>query len=107
MYTHRPDVAQPPRGALRRESGVDGQRPLDYLSPAELVIEVSDNGCGIPPENIPHLAEPFFSTNLASEGTGLGLAIAHSIITRHGGRIEVESRVGEGTTFRVVLPWSE
>ena len=66
--------------------------------------EVRDTGCGIPPELLPRLFEPFFTTKPAGRGTGLGLSICHTIITGLGGRIEVESTPGLGSTFRVVLP---
>jgi signal transduction histidine kinase len=69
-----------------------------------VVLAVADNGAGIEPENIPRLFDPFFTTKSVGEGTGLGLSICHGIVTGHGGRIEVESRVGEGTTFRVIFP---
>ena len=68
------------------------------------VVSVSDNGAGIPPEVIPKLFDPFFTTKPVGEGTGLGLAISHGIVTGHGGRIDVQSRTGQGTTFRIVLP---
>ncbi len=68
------------------------------------VIIVSDNGCGIAPEDLPKLYDPFFTTKPVGEGTGLGLSISHGIITGHGGRIEVESAPGAGTSFRIVLP---
>lgn len=64
-------------------------------------VTLGDTGCGIPPENLPHLFDPFYSTR--PKGTGLGLAIAHEIIQAHGGRIEVESVVGQGTTFHIFL----
>ncbi len=68
----------------------------------ELVrISIGDTGCGIPPENLPHLFDPFYTTR--PKGTGLGLAIAHEIIQAHGGRIEVESEVGRGTIFHIFL----
>jgi signal transduction histidine kinase len=70
----------------------------------ELMIEVADNGTGIPAENVEKIFDPFFTTKDVGEGTGLGLSISHNIVTGHGGRIEVESRVGEGTAFRVYLP---
>ena len=68
------------------------------------VVEVSDDGPGISPEVLPKLFDPFFTTKPVGEGTGLGLAISHGIIVGHGGRIDVESAPGQGTTFRVVLP---
>ena len=69
-----------------------------------LAISVSDNGPGIDPQHRGRLFDPFFTTKPVGEGTGLGLAISHGIITGHGGRIEVESRLGEGTRFRLLLP---
>ncbi|WP_165226395.1 PAS domain S-box protein [Aquisphaera insulae] len=67
-------------------------------------IEVRDNGPGIPSEHIERLFDPFFTTKPVGEGTGLGLAISHGIITGHGGRIEVDSRPGQGSCFRILLP---
>ncbi|MHC5538877.1 PAS domain-containing sensor histidine kinase [Singulisphaera rosea] len=68
------------------------------------ILSVTDNGCGIPAEELPHLFDPFYTTKPVGEGTGLGLSISHGIITGHGGRIEVESRPGLGTSFRIYLP---
>jgi signal transduction histidine kinase len=70
----------------------------------EVEITIADDGPGIPPEVIPRIFDPFFTTKDVGEGSGLGLSIVHGIVDRHGGRIEVQSRVGEGTTFRIVLP---
>src|SRR5581483_6238686 len=70
----------------------------------ELLIEVADNGCGIPPEHLPRLFDPFFTTKDVGEGNGLGLSIAHDIVTAHGGRLEVESTPGQVSRFRVYLP---
>lgn len=68
-------------------------------------IAVRDSGCGMRPEEIPHLFEEFHQlTNTKSGGTGLGLAIAKKIITEHQGTIEVESELGQGTTMTVILP---
>jgi signal transduction histidine kinase len=67
-------------------------------------IRVTDNGKGIPPENLARIFDPFFTTKPVGEGTGLGLAITHQIIQKHGGRISVDSRVGEGTCFLITLP---
>ena len=70
----------------------------------DVEVIVKDTGNGIPPENLDKVFEPFFSTKQVGRGTGLGLSICYGIIEAHGGRIEVESRVNEGTTFRVLLP---
>ncbi len=67
-------------------------------------INISDNGPGIPPENLPRLFEPFFTTKPVGQGTGLGLAISYSLLRNQGGRIEVASQVGQGTTFSLILP---
>ncbi len=69
-----------------------------------VVIEVEDDGCGIDPGNLEKVFEPFFTTKEVGKGTGLGLAISYGVVARHGGRIDVESRPGEGTCFRVQLP---
>ncbi|MEG3158315.1 ATP-binding protein [Lysobacter zhanggongensis] len=70
----------------------------------EAWITISDSGCGIPEEALQKIFDPFFTTKPIGRGTGLGLAICYSIVAKHHGRIEVSSRVGAGTTFRVVLP---
>ena len=67
-------------------------------------LEISDNGCGIPPEDIPHIFQPFFSTKRDARGIGLGLAIVHGIVTNHSGKIEVDSMVGRGTTVSLIFP---
>jgi len=76
------------------------------LSPAKdrILIKFTDTGKGIPKEDLPHVFEPFFTTKEEGEGTGLGLAMSYGIVTSHDGTIDVESRVGEGTTFTVTLP---
>ena len=74
---------------------------------AEVRIEVHDDGAGIAPENIAKLFDPFFTTRAPGHGTGLGLSICHSIVSSFGGRIEVESALGKGSTFSVVLPAAE
>ncbi len=67
-------------------------------------LEISDNGSGIQPEDIPHIFQPFFSTKHNARGIGLGLAIVHGIVTNHGGKIEVDSVVGRGTTISLIFP---
>ncbi len=70
--------------------------------PGRVVIEIADNGGGMPAETARQIFDPFFTTKPV--GTGLGLSICHSIVTSFGGRISVQSRLGEGSTFRVELP---
>lgn len=70
----------------------------------EIFIVIADTGTGIPAENMPKLFDAFYTTKPAGKGTGLGLSIAHNLVMKHGGRIEVASTVGEGTTFTVWLP---
>jgi signal transduction histidine kinase len=70
-------------------------------------VAISDNGCGIREEHLPHLFEPFFTTKEVGRGVGLGLAISYGIVRQHGGDIEVQSQVGAGTTFRVMIPAAE
>ncbi|MCI0372312.1 MAG: ATP-binding protein, partial [candidate division NC10 bacterium] len=85
-----------PRSALSLAEGAEG-------SAREIIrILVADTGVGIPSELLPHIFDPFFTTK--EKGTGLGMAIAHRIIEDHLGAIEVSSRLGEGTTFRLTLP---
>jgi two-component system NtrC family sensor kinase len=67
-------------------------------------IEISDNGIGIPEDDLPHIFEPFFSTKHDTSGIGLGLAIVHGIVKSHNGRIEVKSDLGKGTTISIILP---
>src|SRR5262249_19572612 len=69
-----------------------------------VIIEVADNGEGIPPENLERIFEPFFTTRAVGAGTGLGLAICHGIVRSLGGEIAVASEVGKGTTFTVKVP---
>jgi PAS domain S-box-containing protein len=67
-------------------------------------ISISDTGHGIPPEVLPRIFDPFFTTKPAGVGTGLGLSISHAIVQKMGGEMQVESRVGQGTTFSLLLP---
>jgi signal transduction histidine kinase len=71
----------------------------------DAVIAISDTGCGIPPENRERIFAPFFTTKAVGVGTGLGLDIVRKIVEIHHGRIELESEVGRGSTFRVYLPY--
>ncbi|MDI1481646.1 PAS domain S-box protein [Polyangium sp. y55x31] len=72
-----------------------------------VVIEVVDNGVGIPPERISRIFDPFFTTKPVGEGMGLGLSVCHSIVSSFGGELLVESTPGVGSTFRVILPAAE
>ena len=67
-------------------------------------ITVSDTGSGISEENQKKLFDPFFTTKEVGKGTGLGLSVTYGIVNSHGGTIEVQSAVGEGTAFSVLLP---
>jgi C4-dicarboxylate-specific signal transduction histidine kinase len=71
--------------------------------PDQLIIEVSDNGCGMNEETIKKIFDPFFTTKPPGKGTGLGLSISHSLIAQIGGRIEVESEPDKGSTFKLIL----
>jgi signal transduction histidine kinase len=67
-------------------------------------ISIKDNGRGIPENLKEKIFEPFYTTKAVGKGTGLGLSISHGIIEKLNGRIEVNSRVGEGTEFAIILP---
>lgn len=77
------------------------------MGPERLCVEIADTGAGIPAETLRHLFTPFFTTRPVGVGTGLGLAICQRIISGYGGDIQVESEVGKGTTFRVILHVAE
>jgi signal transduction histidine kinase len=85
--------AMPGGGRLRLEGAAAADRVL---------LDIRDTGRGIPADVLPNVCEPFFTTR--SEGTGLGLAIARRFVEQHGGRLEITSTPGEGTTVRLVLP---
>jgi two-component system NtrC family sensor kinase len=88
--------AMPQGGTLTLRTSLDDD--------SQVKIEVQDTGCGIAPDNIRKLFTPFFTTKGKGKGIGLGLAVSYGIIQRHQGRIEVQSKEGEGTTFTIYLP---
>ena len=76
-----------------------------YATDEQVVCEISDNGCGIAPENLSKVFDPFFTTKPTGKGTGLGLSVSYDIIVnKHNGEILVDSTVGEGTKFTIKLP---
>ena len=83
-------------------AAIPGARPGAFV-----VIEVGDNGSGIPPEVFPHIWEPFFTTKGEGKGTGLGLSTVRGIVEEHRGFVTLQSTVGAGTTFQVHLPAAE
>ncbi len=86
------------RGTLTVRTGVNPERA------DEVCIAFSDTGSGIPRADIQKIFEPFYTTKPQGRGTGLGLSICYAIVAEHGGRIEVDSQLGQGSTFRVLLP---
>ena len=85
-----------------RDSGIIKVRT--GISGGEVWVEISDTGQGIPKEILGRIFDPFFTTKPVGKGTGLGLSLSYSIMQKHEGRIEVESEIERGTTFRVILP---
>ena len=73
-------------------------------SDSEILVTISDDGCGIPAEALERLFDPFFTTKPGGEGTGLGLVISYEIVRKHGGDILLESELGRGTTVQIRLP---
>ena len=77
------------------------------VDPGHVFVEISDDGEGIPPENLKRIFDPFFTTRPVGKGTGLGLSLCYGIVSKHQGKIEVQSEPGVGSTFRIVLPVSQ
>ncbi len=90
--------AMPEGGILEIQTARDAERK-------EVLIRIRDNGCGIDPQDLKNIFNPFFTTKEVGQGTGLGLAVCHRIMENHQGRIEVESRPGEGSCFTLNLPF--
>src|SRR5207237_7469305 len=87
-----------PHGGRITVSGTAGQD--------EVTLAIADTGVGIAPEHLPHIFDKFYRIpgHTSEPGTGLGLAIVREVVTAHGGRVSCESRPGEGSVFRIVLP---
>jgi len=87
--------AMPKGGWLSVSTHIDG---------AQAIIELSDTGVGIPAEHLARIYDPFFTTKPEGRGTGLGLSVTYGIVQEHGGTLQCESTVGQGTKFRLLLP---
>jgi two-component system NtrC family sensor kinase len=96
--------AMPDGGHLRV---VVRSEPRRGSTPPAACVEVSDEGAGISPENLPRIFDPFFTTKDVGAGTGLGLSVSYGIVSDHQGRIDVSSVVGAGSCFSVLLPLRE
>ena len=83
----------------RYQGSKPGARPAPMVE-----ITIADTGCGIPGKDLQRIFDPFFTTKGVGKGTGLGLSVSHGTVEAHGGAIEVDSVVGEGTEFRIYLP---
>jgi two-component system, LuxR family, sensor kinase FixL len=99
LFTNAGDAM--PRGGRLITRVRQAESPAGQL---QIVIEVSDTGSGIPPEVLPRVMDPFFTTKEEGKGTGLGLAICKRIVQEHKGVIHLDSEVGKGTTVRITLP---
>jgi two-component system NtrC family sensor kinase len=88
--------ASEPAGLIEARTGLDGENGV--------LVEILDHGSGISPEHLPHIFEPFFTTKPVGGGAGLGLSISYGIVREHDGSLEVESKVGQGSLFRIRLP---
>jgi two-component system NtrC family sensor kinase len=91
--------------AIRTRRAAEPRPSAQSVEPIPMVeISIVDTGCGIPERNLRRIFDPFFTSKDVGKGTGLGLSVSHGIIAAHGGAIEVQSKVGEGSTFSVFLP---
>jgi signal transduction histidine kinase len=99
--------------AMREKANVKGETADDYhpkltvktaRGNGQVIVEIEDNGPGIPKEIRNKILQPFFTTKKGTEGTGLGLSITNDIIKAHGGRLDLKSTKGEGTIFVIELP---
>jgi two-component system NtrC family sensor kinase len=96
IVTNAAQAIDKPRGMIHVTTRMEGG---DHVA-----IDIADNGKGIPADSLTRIFDPFYTTKAPGQGTGLGLSIAYKIVSQHGGRIDVSSEVGTGSTFTVVLP---
>jgi signal transduction histidine kinase len=96
--------AMPHGGTITLRTHLSVVQDFEASSDSFAVLEVGDTGVGIPSDLRARIFEPFFTTKEPGKGTGLGLAVVTSVVRQWQGRVEVDSVVGEGTTFRVLLP---
>jgi GAF domain-containing protein len=99
MTAYRPQARSPDGLTASPQRLFEGMDSADYV-----VVEFHDTGTGISAENLSRIFDPFFTTKEVGQGTGLGLSISQGIVERHGGKIKVESKVGRGSIFTVMLP---
>jgi two-component system NtrC family sensor kinase len=92
-------IAVSTRRVMQSPPGAQSTEPVPMVE-----IAIVDTGCGIPEQNLQRIFDPFFTSKDVGKGTGLGLSVSHGIVEAHGGLIDVQSQVGEGSTFRVLLP---
>ena len=93
------------QGSITIRTRRSPRSPAQGAEPVPMVeMSVIDTGCGIPEKDLRRIFDPFFTSKEVGKGTGLGLSVSHGIVEAHGGLIEVESTVGKGSTFRVLLP---
>jgi two-component system, cell cycle sensor histidine kinase and response regulator CckA len=93
-----------PDAALRQTSSVSLSNQQGPTAGEWIRLTVSDTGTGIAPDTLPHIFEPFFTTKTPGQGSGLGLAQVYGIVGQHRGHIDIQTQVGEGTTFAIYLP---
>jgi signal transduction histidine kinase len=96
IVTNAAQAIDKPRGRITVTTRREG--------PDHVAVEIADDGKGIAPESLARIFDPFYTTKAPGQGTGLGLSIAYKIVSQHGGRIDVRSEVGVGSTFIVRLP---
>jgi len=100
--------ATEPGGSITVSTGLSlSASDTSDISQRGVEISITDTGCGIPPEDLDKLFDPFFTTKQVGQGTGLGLSVSYGIVQRHGGKIRIQSEVGNGSIFAIWLPVEE